>query len=191
MESYKSLATVEVYKTDLISQPHIGEPLNLSSPASAVFIDFALVDPPMLEAKTTVKEAVALMEHEHSRVKLVINEIEQLRGIVTHADLVSTHTMRVSAELNIPRRDLTVGDLMTPRKHIRAIQRELIAHASIGHVVETFKAINTAYLLVTNEEGSHITGMFCLRDLQRRNIVSIGSSYRAESFAELYQALRH
>src|SRR5210317_1451965 len=128
MESYKSLATVEVYKTDLISQPHIGEPLNLSSPASAVFIDFALVDPPMLEAKTTVKEAVALMEHEHSRVKLVINKSEQLRGIITHADLVSTHAMRVSAELNIPRRDLTVGDLMTPRKHIRAIQRELITH---------------------------------------------------------------
>ena len=191
METYKPLTTVDIYKTDLISQPHAGEPLDLSSPASAVFIDFALVEPPMLEAKTPVKEAVALMENEHSRVKLVINESEQLRGIITHADLVSTHTMRVSAELNIPRRDLTVGDLMTPRKHIRAIKREIVAQATIGQVVQTFKAMNTAYLLVTNEEGSHITGMFCLQDLQRRSIVSGITSHRAESFAELYQALRH
>jgi CBS domain-containing protein len=185
----RSLETTTLDAVAEIDRPQVKETLTLDDSASEVFIDFQLTMPPMLEADTSVNAAQFLMEREHATLKLVIGRDETFRGVITQVDICSSKLLRVCNATGIPRSELTVAEVMTPREQLHAVRMPAFMRASVGRVLDTLQRLGEQYLLIVDEESSRIRGLICARDITRRLHLRDIDSGRANSFVDLVSTL--
>ena len=190
MSGFKVLNTVSVATIENIEQPVSDTLLNLQSPATEVFTDFSKNNPLMLEQSTPIKEALEMMKRSHVKLKLVIDSQESFRGIVSLADLLSVKTMQASQATRLHRDDLTVADIMTRRKDLHAIRYDGLASAKVGDLLATMKSFGDQHVLVVDTDKNSIRGLISARDIARRLHIPVSINARANSFAEVYQAIK-
>ena len=190
MSGFKVLNTVSVATIENIEQPVSDTLLNLQSPATEVFTDFSKNNPLMLEQSTPIKEALEMMKRSHVKLKLVIDSQESFRGIVSLADLLSVKTMQASQATRLHRDDLTVANIMTRRKDLHAIRYDGLASAKVGDLLATMKSFGDQHVLVVDTDKNSIRGLISARDIARRLHIPVSINARANSFAEVYQAIK-
>jgi hypothetical protein len=82
---------------------------------------------------------------------------------------------------------------MTPMDRLEAVDFEDIAHARVGHVLETLKARGRQHaLVIENENGRQmVRGLLSLSQLCKQLGVSVETTEVANTFTEIEQQLAH
>lgn len=191
MGTFKTLHTLPLTDVKRIHQPELPRDLELSSPASKALMDFDYTAPPLLERNTGIAEALMLMDREHVSLKLVINIDEQLKGIITRRDLMSSRLMEVTVAMGKVRQDLTVGDVMTACSALQGVRHDQVLHATVGRILQTMERLGQDYLMVIANDGVSLRGLLDARQIARRLHVDYQNKVQAQSFAEICEALLH
>ncbi len=189
MPMFKELSTVSTAAIRDIQRPSDVITLNLKSPAVAVFTDFTLQNPLMLEQSTTIDDAREMMKRTHVKLKLVIDTDEFFRGVITLEDLVSAKVIKGLGQSGLRREDMTVAQVMTSRNELHAIDIRDFNTATIGDVLATMKKYGEQHVLVVDKQTESIRGIVSANDIARRMHVPIVISERANSFSDIYKAV--
>ena len=190
MNRYKPLPSMALADIGLIERPDHSQPLTTDSPALDVLTDFREQQPLMLEQSTPLDEAIELMKRTHEKLKLVIDASETFRGVISLADLLSVKVMRASQVTGLGRRDLTVADVMTPRAALHAVDFRELKSARIGDLLSTMKDFGDRYVLVVDSQLCSIRGMVAASDIARGLHIPVQIGERANTFSDIYNAVR-
>jgi CBS-domain-containing membrane protein len=191
MNEFRKLKTSSLAGIKAIDRPQHCTALNLDSPASEVLTDFSRETPLMLEQSTAIDEARALMEKTHVKLKLVIDASEAFSGVVSLSDLLSVKVMQAMNRTGLKREDLTVGEVMTRKDALHAIDIACINGARIGDLLATMRTYGDQHVLVVDSKRQCICGLVSANDIARNMNIPIHINERANSFAQIYDAVRH
>lgn len=179
------LKTCEITKTDHLITPDEIFEVTLDSPAFDIFTDFKKTEPLVIESSLDVVAAEDLMKKTHVKLKLVL-EHGKFVGTIAYGDLVGEKMM--SLVHHIPRNEILVSEVMTPRSHLKAIEFNDVKRAKVSDIVETLKNEGTQHFLVIDREANHIRGIFSASDIARRLHIPINIS-KVSTFIDIYKAL--
>ena len=135
------------------TQPPVGDPVTLESPALSVMTDLTKVKAATTSPATTLRQAEQLMIHQGVRMLFVVSEMPSLEGLITTTDLHGDRAMRITQQRNVRYDELSVADVMVARTAIDAIDFGLMQLATVRNVVATLKEKGRNHLLVV-EGGS-------------------------------------
>ncbi len=190
MNSFRVLRTSSLAEIDTIQHPEDKEHLSLDSPALEVFTDFEQHMPLMLEETASVDEAIETMRRTHVKLKLIIDSREAFRGVITLADLMSVKVMQAAESTGLSRSELSVAQVMTPRSDLHAICVEDLTTAKIGDILATMKTFGDQHVLVLDRARRSIRGIISARDIARALHIPVSIDAKANSFSEVYHAIR-
>ncbi len=190
MKPYKVLPTKEMGQVNDIQRAVDHVELNMDSPALAVFTDFEVQRPLMLEQSVPVDEALDMMRKSHVKLKIVIDQDEHFKGVISVTDLSSSKVMSVAVEDQISRDQVTVKSVMTDKDALHAIDIEDFRHASIGDVMTTMQHFGEQHTLVVDFERQCLVGIVSAADIARRLHIDLPVTERATSFADIYRTVK-
>jgi CBS domain containing-hemolysin-like protein len=163
----KKLNLFNLNAIDHLVKPAEFTEADLASAALDFVSDFKTNSPMMIDANTCAVEAEEIMNHEHSKLKLVIDANQELIGLISYEQLsIQNVLQRLGKGVN--RKDLTVADLMRPRDEIKALAYQQIQHCSIGDVLNTLQHHGEQYCLVIDTDSHHIRGVISASDIASR-----------------------
>ncbi len=146
--------------------------LTIKSPAVDFFTDFTINKPLVIESSLPAIETKLLMKKAHVRLKLVINEKEQLVGIVSADDLLDRKIVQKLGKGD-NRQDLSITDFMTPRDKLSVLEFSEVENANIGAVIHSLKSLGQQHCLVVDSSVNAIRGLFSASDISRKLKVDI------------------
>ncbi len=163
--------------------------LSLKSPATATVLDFSRQPPNPLPSGMSVDEASTVMSISQTKIKLVINKDQQVLGVITLLDLNSVKVLATAQAMGIPRRDLSVRDLMTPVSKLQAIHHASLENARVADVVDTLEHNHQRFLVVLDDH-QQLSGLICADELVRRLGKPLDTQPLANDFGAVFTALR-
>ncbi|PSJ40046.1 histidine kinase [Zobellella taiwanensis] len=163
----KTLNLYAVEQGDHLIQPGEIRDLDLSSPARELLNDFRQNPPTMIDANTRAAELLGMMHHDHTRLKLVVDEQEELIGII-HLEQLNGQAFVRRVANGDHRNDITVSDLMCPRDKLRALDYQQLQDCSIADVIHALQSSGEQHCLVIERESHQIRGVLCARDIAQR-----------------------
>lgn len=165
----------------------------LTDPATVVMTDFNEVTPFAIEPTANIDATNDKMIACGVRLLFVANTDGTLQGLVTATDVLGEKPLQYLKEHGGKREDILCQDIMTARDHLDVLHLKDVENASVGDIVETMKLFKRQHILVTAAmEGSDsecICGIFSTTQISRQLGFHIESAERANTFAELEQAL--
>ncbi|MPV85617.1 CBS domain-containing protein [Ostreibacterium oceani] len=171
-----------------LTKPEENSQSNLSSSALDIFTDFTRYRPIMIESNASLDEAQTLMEKSHTTLRLVVNEQEELVGLISRADLSGTLVMQ-QVNRGLKRDEIRVSDLMESRKNCKAISYEELAQASVSDVIDALSAEGKHHCLVIDKPNGLIRGVISASEIAKLAHLSISINNRP-TFADIYQVLQ-
>lgn len=190
MHMYKELPTRPLHAVRNIERPASPTVVELESPATTILTDFSTQTPLMLEQGTSIDEAREMMRKTHVKLKLVIDASEEFRGVISLEDLVSLKVMEALSQTGLPRQELTVAHVMTPKSRLRAIGFDDFSHATVGDILATMHRYGEQHVLVVDTQRESIRGIVSANDIARRMHIPVVICERANSFSDIYKAVR-
>jgi signal-transduction protein with cAMP-binding, CBS, and nucleotidyltransferase domain len=161
--------------------------LGRESPACDIMTDLQHSTAYSINATATIQQAHQKMILCGVRLLFVTDNQQQLSGLMTTTDLFGERPLIYLREHGGDREAILVGDIMTPREDIDAINYADVVRANVGDIMETLCETNRQHLLVVDNE--YIRGLFSATDISRALGEDIQISGRASNFAELNSAL--
>ncbi|MDZ7583496.1 MAG: CBS domain-containing protein, partial [Thiobacillus sp.] len=127
------------------------------------------------------------------RLLFVMDSEDRVAGLITSTDIYGEKPMQVVQSRGIRRHEVLVADIMTPVERLEAIDFDDIAHARVGHVLETLKARGRQHaLVIENVKGKQmVRGLLSLSQLCTQMGVTIETTEVANTFHEIEQHLAH
>lgn len=129
--------------------PMAPERVRLSNPAVDVMTDFTYVQPRTTRIDVPIDEALAYMKTSGVRSLLVINEAEDVVGLVSSYDIQGEKPIKLIEQLRLPRSGIIIGQVMTPKSELKVVDMLSVRSAQVGHVVATLRELEVRYLLVS------------------------------------------
>lgn len=163
----KTLALYSVENIDHLVQPTDFSGTTLQSPALSIVTDFKHSAPNMIDANTGAREARLMMQQEHSKLKLVIDQDGELVGLLPIEQLSEQAMMRHIA-FGASRDDIRVADLMRPRERIKALAYQQLQQCNISDVVNTLQSSGEQHCVVIDRINHQIRGVISAQDIARR-----------------------
>lgn len=171
-------------------------PLGKATPALELMTDFRQTPLIMVSSITQIDQALKQMIYSGVRLLFVINEHSAISGIITANDIQGEKPMLYlqarDCQLNTCTRDeITTADIMTPVQQWQILDYSQLAHAKIGHIIETFKAMAKRHIIVM-ESGNNkqvVRGLFSASAIEHALEQPIDIADTAQSFAEIERAL--
>jgi len=181
------------------------------SPALEVMTDLARVAPATIRPQAPLAGANQFMITRGVRLLLVIDEQENVLGVITATDLLGERPMLAATERGLRRDELTVSDIMTPAGRVDAIALADLQGARVGHVLETLRRAGRQHALVVDwdvlpapspsEHGvrsataplrrSMVRGIFSVTQIARQLGVALPAGGEvARTFSEIEAAIR-
>lgn len=185
----KNLTFHKLDTTDHLVYPEDYEDLNLSSSALEIFTDYSRNRPSVIDYSTSADEAERLMKTAHVKLKLVIDQDNELIGVISFADLSMQRIMPLVSQGAV-RGDIRVKDLMTPKWSLQTLDYGELSEARIGDVVETLQKNGVQHCLVVDRATHAIRGLISASDMAQKLHLHIAIT-KAPSFADIFQAVRH
>lgn len=183
----KTLALYSVENIDHLVQPADFTGTTLQSPALSVVSDFKHSEPNMIDAATSAKAALQMMQQEHSKLKLVIDHAGEMVGLLP-IDQLSEQAMMRHIAFGSSRDDIRVADLMRPRERIKALAYQQLKHCSISDVVNTLQSSGEQHCVVIDRENHQIRGVISAQDIARRLKMSLPIQ-QAPTFLHIFDSL--
>jgi len=177
----------EVARTDLSRK------VSLNSPAVEVMTDLTRIPAATIVAETPLADANRAMMLRGVRLLLVTDSRHVVTGVISVADLLGEHPVRIAREHGLPPAELTVATVMTPLERTEAVELDEVMRADVGHVLATLKRSGRQHALVLERaEGGRgtIRGIFSASQIARQlGEPQPSTTEIARSFAEIEAAI--
>lgn len=164
------------------------ERVKLSDPATDVMTDLTKVSVVSVRAKTSMDKANAKMIKYGVRMLLVLDDNEQVAGLITASDVLGEKPMRFLQNMGGTHADIMVRDIMTTQREMEVLNIEDVKKAKVGDVVLTLKAANRQHSLVasTSPDGMQtVCGLFSITQIARQLGAQVQSFELARTFSEI------
>ena len=178
--------------------------VSIESPALDVMTDLTRVTPATIRPQAPLAGANQFMITRGVRLLLVVDDHENVLGLITATDILGERPMQAATERGLRRDELTVADIMIPAESVEVVAVADLTGARVGHVVETLRRAGRQHALVVDYDeipsGRPLTpptrrtmvrGIFSLSQIARQLgvPVQIGGEV-ARTFSEIGAAIR-
>ena len=122
------------------------------------------------------------------RMLLVLDDNEQLAGLLTATDVLGEKPMRFLQNMGGTHADIMVRDIMTTQRELEVMKIDDVQHAKVGQIVATLKKSHRQHALVAAEgaDGRQtLCGMFSITQIARQLGAQVQSFELARTFAEI------
>lgn len=164
------------------------ERVKLSNPATDAMTDLSKVAVISVRAKTSMDKANAKMIKYGVRMLVVLDENEQMAGLMTASDIQGEKPIRYLQRMGGTRADIMVRDIMTPQRELEVMSIQDVEKARVGNIVATLKKANRQHSMVVSEapDGSQsVCGLFSITQIARQLGLQVGSLGMASIFTEI------
>lgn len=164
------------------------EHVKLSDPAISVMTDLSKVSVVSVRAKTSMDKANAKMIRYGVRLLLVLDDNDQVAGLLTATDVLGEKPMRFLQNMGGTHADIMVRDIMTTQRELEVLKIEDVQNAQVGHVVASLKKSHRQHALVVAEgaDGKQaVRGLFSITQIARQLGAQVQSFELAHTFAEI------
>lgn len=192
-EEYKSRYSIPLQPGTCFARP---EPavdwVDLDNPAIDVMTDFQIVEPKTVDPEVAIDDALEQMKEQGVRLLLVIDENEEIIGVITAKDIQGEKPIKIVQETQISRSELRVKDIMTPQSLISVLNMISVEEAQVGHIVQTLHELKRQHTLVV-EVDEHsgkqvVRGIFSTSQINKQmHTKSEDDITPADTFAEIVQ----
>jgi CBS domain-containing protein len=178
--------------------------VSAGSPALQVMTDLARTTPATIRPQAPLRGANQFMITRGVRLLLVVDDLENVLGVITATDILGERPMLVATSRGQRRDELTVADVMTPARQVEVIALADVEGARVGHVVETLRRAGRQHALVVDFDElpagrplqppirrGMVRGIFSLSQLARQlGLAMPGGGEVARTFSEIEAAIR-
>jgi CBS domain-containing protein len=178
--------------------------VSAESPAAHVMTDLTRVAPATIRPQAPLTGANQFMITRGVRLLLVIDEVENVLGLITATDILSEKPMRAAVDRGIRRDELTVADVMTPAEQVEVINYAEVEGARVGHVLETLRRAGRQHALVVDfdetpsgrplaapSRRTMVRGIFSISQIARQLGVAVPAAGEvARTFSEIESAIK-
>lgn len=164
------------------------ERVKLSDPAMNVMTDLSKVSVVSVRAKTSMDKANAKMIRYGVRMLLVLDDNEQVAGLLTATDVLGEKPMRFLQHMGGTHADIMVRDIMSTQRELEVLKIEDVRKAKIGDIVATLKKANRQHALVASDgaDGKQtVCGLFSITQIARQLGAQVHSFELACTIAEI------
>ena len=164
------------------------ERVKLSDPAISVMTDLNKVSVVSVRAKTSMDKANAKMIRYGVRLLLVLDDSDQVVGLLTAADVLGEKPMYFLQNMGGTHADIMVRDIMTTQRELEALKIDDVQNAQVGHIVAGLKKSHRQHALVIAEgaDGKQsVCGLFSITQIARQLGAQVHSFELAHTFAEI------
>jgi CBS-domain-containing membrane protein len=141
-----------------------------------------------VRAKTSMDKANAKMIRYGVRLLLVLDDNDQVVGLLTATDVLGEKPMRFLQNMGGTHADIMVRDIMTTQRELEVLNIEDVKSASVGNIVASLKKSGRQHALVVAEdaEGNQaVCGLFSLTQIARQLGAQVQTFELARTFAEI------
>jgi len=135
----------------------------LELPALDFMTDFKKVNPVTISKDVTLEQALTKMKTAGVRLLLVVDDREQVIGLITARDVQGEKPVELAQTSGMPRAQIRVEHIMTAQPNITALNMLSVRNARVGHIVETLWQLERQHMLVVQIDGE--TGGQSIRGL--------------------------
>jgi hypothetical protein len=178
--------------------------VSTESPALEVMTDLARATPATIRAQAPLAGANQFMITRGVRLLLVVDDHENVLGVITATDILGERPMLVAAERGMRRDELTVADIMIPAAQVEVIALADVLAARVGHVLETLRRAGRQHALVVDFDEiasaralappgrrAMVRGIFSFSQIARQLGVSVATGGEvARTFSEIGAAIK-
>ena len=192
---YQPLPTRELGASAGFRRPMQPQPPRVSAESSAldVMTDLARTAPATIRPQAPLAGANQLMITRAVRLLLVVDDHENVLGVITATDILSEKPMRIAAQRGLRRDELVVEDVMTPVGQVEAIDLDDLRGAHVGHVLATLRHSGRQHALVVEREGgrTQVRGIFSVSQIARQLGIALPAGAEiARTFSEIESAIK-
>ena len=166
-----------------------GDIIDLNSPARTVVVDIERDKPRLLSANMKVDGAVKMLREQSIRFAIVTDSSSHPVGLIGLNDLQSAKVMSFAGKMNIPRQEVSLSNLMVPLESIRVITQNVVDQAVVGELVTTLEHSHSPYLMITDNQHLHYTGIVFARRIERMVNFPVTISPTADNLADMVNAI--
>ena len=189
MREYSPLKLSLLPAGSRVAEPQPPERVTLDDPAFAVMTDLREVSAVTTRPDESMHDAHALMLQRRVRLLFVLEAGGVIAGVITATDLLGEKPMRFMQGRGVAHREITVADIMTPASMLEAMSVQDVAQMRVGHIVATLKAVHRQHLMVAEEGGTRVRGLFSASQLARQLGMQLTTFEVASTFADIEAAL--
>ena len=189
MREYAPLNLTLLQPAARVVSPMTPGRVTLDDPAFAVMTDLREVSAATTAPGERMTEAHAQMIRRGVRLLFVLAPDASVAGVITATDILGEKPMRFSQTHGIAHAEIAVEDVMTPAAMLEAIALQEVAQMRVGHIVATLKKVGRKHLMVAEENGRRIRGLFSASQIARQLGMELQTFEVAQSFAEIEAAL--
>jgi len=189
MRVYSPLPHALLAANARVAQPSAPGRVSLDDPAFSVMTDLREVSAATTRPDETIDAAQAVMIRRGVRLLFVIARDGSVAGVITTTDLLGEKPVRFMQSRGVAHADILVEDIMTPASMLEALSLLDVAQMRVGHIVATLKESGRRHLLVSEENGRRVRGIFSASQVARQLGMEVQTFEVASSFAEIEAAL--
>lgn len=189
MREYSPLKLSLLPAGSRVAEPQPPERVTLDDPAFAVMTDLRAIAAITTRPDETMHDAHAIMLRRRVRLLFVLEPGGALAGVITATDLLGEKPMRFMQGHGVARGEIAVRDLMTPAHMLEAIALQDVSQMLVGHVVATLKAVRRQHLMVAEDDGRRVRGLFSASQIARQLGMELTTFEVARTFADIEAAL--
>lgn len=170
------------------------ERVKLSDSALTVMTDLSKVSVISVRAKTSMDKANAKMIRYGVRMLLVLDDNDQVAGLLTASDVLGEKPMHFLQNMGGTHADIMVRDIMTTQRELSALNIENVKLAKVGEIVASLKKSHRQHALVVAEgqDGRQtVCGLFSVTQIARQLGAQVQSFELASTFAEIEAVISH
>ncbi len=166
--------------------------IKLASPALDAMTDLTKVSVISVRSKTSMDRANAKMIRYGVRLLLVLDDNDQVAGLLTASDVLGEKPMRFLQNMGGTHADIMVRDIMSTQRELQVLNFAEVKSASIGNIVASLKKAERQHALVVTEtaDGKQaVCGLFSLTQIARQLGAPVQTFELARTFAEIEAVL--
>lgn len=164
------------------------ERVKLSSSAVDVMTDLTKVSVISVRAKTSMDKANAKMIRYGVRLLLVLDDNDQVAGLLTATDVLGEKPMRFLQNMGGTHADIMVRDIMSTQRELEVLNINDVKPALVGNIVANLKKSGRQHALVVSESADgkqSVCGLFSLTQIARQLGAQVQTFELARTFAEI------
>jgi CBS-domain-containing membrane protein len=189
MREYSPLTLTRVATGARVAEPMAPGRVTLDDPAFSVMTDLREISAATTRPEEGIDAAHAQMIRRAVRLLFVLDAEGAVAGVITATDLLGEKPVRFMQDRGVSHAEILVEDIMTPAERLEALSIIDVAQMRVGHIVATLKAVGRKHLMVSEDGGRRIRGLFSSSQLARQLGVELQTFEVARSFADVEAAL--
>jgi len=189
--SFETVTCVTLKPQSTVAQPATEvEIVKPDSPATRVMTNFKVVHPVTTRSEIPIDIALKKMKTAGVRLLFVLDEAEQIIGLITAKDIMGERPIQITQQTQTPRADITVALVMTPQPDICVLEAKAVREARVGDIIKTLRTQESQHVLVVETDpatkAQRVIGMFSTSQISKQlGYIVTPEAHPAHSFAEL------